>query len=288
MNDQVAKTRQPDITDQVGRKLSKLEATGDIHFPKNYSYENALKGALLVLQETKDRNKNLVLNSCSKESIANALLEMCIKGLSVTKKQGYFIAFGSKLTFLESYHGKVAMVKRMIDVKSVSAQVIYEGDEFEYGVNPQTGMKVIHKHEQKLENIDNTKIKGAYAVIVENDGLTHLEIMSFAQIQKAWGQGQTKGNSDAHINFAEEMSKKSVISRLCKNIINTSDDGSLEIPDDEGKDKFDHMKESGQLNPESEVTVELEEEEEVEESLVPETSNYLKGGDDIQPPFGAK
>ena len=85
----------------------------------------------------------------------------------------------------------------------------------------------IVKHSQKLENIDNSKIKGAYALVTLADGTTQVTIMSMQQIRAAWGQGVTKGNSPAHKNFAEEMAKKTVIGRACKAIINSSDDAWL-------------------------------------------------------------
>jgi recombination protein RecT len=53
--------------------------------------------------------------------------------------------------------------------------------------------------------------------------------MTFKQIQRAWNQGPMKGDSKAHKNFTEEMSKKSVLNRGCKIFINTSDDSDLLI-----------------------------------------------------------
>ena len=87
----------------------------------------------------------------------------------------------------------------------------------------------ITKFAPNFENIDINKIKGAFAVIVGEDGPLHTEIMTMNQIKKAWGQGQTKGNSAAHTNFAEEMAKKSVINRACKMYANTSDDSDILI-----------------------------------------------------------
>lgn len=107
------------------------------------------------------------------------------------------------------------------------ANVIYEGDDFQYEIDPKTAKVSIIKHSQKLENIDNSKIKGAYALVTLADGTTQVTIMSMQQIRAAWGQGATKGNSPAHKNFAEEMAKKTVIGRACKAIINSSDDAWL-------------------------------------------------------------
>ena len=85
----------------------------------------------------------------------------------------------------------------------------------------------ITKHRQKLENIDNGKIKAVYAVVTKNDGSHYVEVMTMEQVRKAWGQGATKGQSPAHKNFAEEMAKKTVINRACKLFVNTSSDSAI-------------------------------------------------------------
>lgn len=216
------------ISEQVLTRIEEFQKTGGMVLPKDYSVENHMKSAWLILQATTDRNGNQALAVCTKESIANALLDMVLQGLAVSKKQGYFIVYGNKLEFQRSYFGTIALAKRTGGIKTEPvANVIYEGDEFVYSIDPKTARISIVKHEQKIENIDNTKIKGAYALVTLADGTTQVTIMSMAQIRAAWAQGATKGGSPAHKNFAEEMAKKTVIGRACKAIINSSDDAWL-------------------------------------------------------------
>lgn len=220
------------VTDIVANRIKDLQKTGDITFPKNYSYSNALKSAFLILNEQtikKDNKYVSVLQSCSKGSIINSLFDMCIQGLSPAKKQCYFIPYGNQLQLSKSYLGNIAATKRLKGVKNVYANVIYEGDDFAYKIDLETGLKKITKHDQSFENIDLDKIKGAYAVVVVEDGLNYVEVMNIKQIRNAWNQGQMKGNSGAHKNFTDEMAKKSVINRACKNFVCTSDDSDLLI-----------------------------------------------------------
>ena len=221
--------QEKNVTDKVLSRIKELEGTGDITMPSNYSYSNALKSAYLILSETVDREKKPVLQSCSQASIINTLLDMTIQGLSPAKKQCYFIAFGGKLQLMKSYLGNIAATKRLKGVKNVFANVIYEGDEFSYELDLETGLRKITKHEQKFENIDTNKIKGAYAVVVMEDGLNYVEVMNINQIRNSWNQGAAKGQSGAHRNFADEMAKKTVINRTCKNFVCTSDDSDLLI-----------------------------------------------------------
>ena len=214
------------ISESVMARITALQDANALTLPKDYAVENALKSAWLILQNTEDRAHNKALEVCTKDSIANALFDMVLQGMSVSKNQGYFIVYGKQLTFQRSYFGTIALARRCGAIDKVpTAQVSYKDDDFVYTIED-GNIKVI-KHEQKLANIDNTKIVGAYAIVTLKDGSKQTTIMTWEQIQKAWGQGATKGASPAHKNFAEEMAKKSVISRACKMLINSTDDAWL-------------------------------------------------------------
>lgn len=221
--------QEKNITEKTLARVKELEKVGDLILPSNYNYGNAIKSAYLILSETKDKSGVPVLQACSQASIANALLDMVIQGLSPAKKQCYFVPYGKQLQLMPSYLGKMAATKRLKGVKNVYANCIYEKDEFAYDIDLETGLKKITKHEQNFENIDLTKIKGAYAVVVMEDGNNYVEVMNINQIKNAWMQGAAKGNSKAHTSFTDEMAKKTVINRACKNFVNTSDDSDVLI-----------------------------------------------------------
>lgn len=224
---QIQTRQQKNIADKVLSKVELLEQTGGLLLPKDYSAANALKSAFLVLQEIKDKNDKYALEVCTETSVANALFEMVIKALNPMKKQVSFIVRGNKLYSDPSYFGNVALAKRVGGLEKIKAIPIYEGDIFEYDYVPETGQVKITNHKSKLENIDITKIKGAYAIYKLADGSIDVELMSMDQIRKAWDQGPMKGKSGAHINFTDQMACKTVINRACKLLINTSDDSHL-------------------------------------------------------------
>lgn len=259
------------ISEQVLSRIEQFQKDGSMILPKNYSVENHMKSAWLALQEVEDKEHHKALQICTKESIANSLLDMVLQGLSVSKKQGYFIVYGNKLIFQRSYFGTIALAKRAGGMVSEPvANVIYDGDDFQYEIDPKTAKVAIVKHSQKLENIDNSKIKGAYALVTLADGTTQVTIMSMQQIRAAWGQGATKGNSPAHKNFAEEMAKKTVIGRACKAIINSSDDAWLY---DGKEDDADSDKASIQRDAAQRSDVQIIDTTAVEFDDVPETSS---------------
>lgn len=213
----------------VEQQISEYQKNGQIHFPANYSPQNALKSAFLVLQETLDRDKKPVLQTCTKESIAYSLLNTVIQGLSPAKKQIYFIPYGNKLSAMRSYHGTKAVVKRLTNVVDINAEVIYSNDIFEMQIV--SARKVVVKHEQNFQNIDSSKIVGAYCIIEykdkNNEKQEYIEIMNKQQIDKAWSKSKT-GASVAK-EFPEDMCKRTVINRASKHFVNTSDDSDLLI-----------------------------------------------------------
>lgn len=218
--------------DIVAAKVKEFQERGELHFPANYSPENAMKSAWLILQNTEDRNKQPVLQVCTKDSIANSLLDMVVQGLNPAKKQGYFIAYGKQLTFQRSYFGTMAVTKRVTGARDIDAAVIYEGDEVDYEI---VNARIINlTHKQKFGNINKEKILGAYATIVLPDGSIYYELMTMDEIRKAWSKSKMwakeqteEKEGSTHDEFRQEMAKKTVINRACKKYLNSSDDSSL-------------------------------------------------------------
>ena len=194
-----------------------------------------MKSAWLILQGVEDRNHNPVLTSCTKESIANSLLDMIVQGLNPAKKQVYFIAYGNKLACQRSYFGTMALALQVDDtIDEIVSEVVYEGDKFTYKIN--RGRKEVTEHEQAIENINGNKIKAAYCIVFAKDGsVKKTDIMTFEEIKQAWKQskmnpiddnGNVKSGS-THDKFTADMCKKTVVNRTCKPIINSSSDGYL-------------------------------------------------------------
>jgi len=215
-----------DISTQVLAKIDAFQASGELTLPKGYNVENALKSAYIILSNPKDN----ILAKCDKSSVAEALLKMVVYGVSPIKKQCYFIPYGEKLECSISYAGNIAIAKRYGNLKSIKGNAVFEGDTFEFEVDTVTGRRKVTKHIQTLESVGSNKIKGAYAVFELNDGSIDVEVMSIAQIQMAWNQGGSKGNSPAHKNFADQMAIKTVLNRACKLLISSSDDSVLYDP----------------------------------------------------------
>jgi len=195
-----------DVVALVTSKLRTYTDDKELILPVDYSIENALKSAWLALQETVDKDKRPALQVCSQASIANALLDMAVQGLN----------------------GTMAVAERVAGASDIWAEVVYEGDEFEYAISH--NRKNVSKHTQKLGNIKPGAIIAAYCVVEFSNGKPPFtEIMTIGQIKKAWAKSRTDPSSptSVHSQFPEEMAKRTVTNRACKALINSSSDSNL-------------------------------------------------------------
>lgn len=207
----------------------------ETRLPENYSAENALKSAALAIEETVDKNKQPALKVCSETSIKRALLSMVIQGLNPSKDQCYFLVRANKLILMRSYMGSIMLAKSVDrSVSKIRSEVVYEDDEFTFEV--EDGVKIIKMHTQSLKSINKNKIIGAYSLAFDNKNhLIHSEIMTIDEIHQAWKSSPRKvflsdgsvNPESTHGKYPGEMAKRTVSNRMCKIIINTSDDENI-------------------------------------------------------------
>lgn len=214
----------------VQNQIDKYCKEGKLNLPQNYSAGNAIKQAQLKIQD------DAKLMACTQASIAKAMLDMCILGLTVGKQQCYFVPFGTQAQLSVSYMGKVAIAKRVDpEIKEIFGRVVKKGEEFEFN-DSLDGTTTIIKHKRTLDSLNSKEILAAYATIVYNDDRPPCStIMTFDRIKKSWAQSamhpvDSAGNikdGTTHAKFTEDMAIKTVISAACKMIINTSSDADL-------------------------------------------------------------
>lgn len=227
---------QKDITDNIARKLDELKKDGGLAIPANYNPANALKSAFFEMTNSASGN---LLEKCSRESIANSLLNMAIQGLSPAKKQCYFVPYGQNLSMQRSYFGTQKVVKSLTNVDDIWATIIYEGDEFEIEI--EGGRERITKHTTSFLNRDNDII-GAYCIIKKSDGEEVLTVMTRKEIEASWSQSKNKSVQN---KFPQEMAKRTVINRAAKAFINTSDDSDalIQAVNDTTEEEFENDQE---------------------------------------------
>lgn len=223
-----------DVVEMVASKVHKFIQNGELNLPQHYSPDNALKSAWLTLQGVVDKDGKPALTVCTRESIANSLLDMIVQGLNPTKKQCYFIVYGKTLTCMRSYFGAMA-VAQMVNpaIKDWGTGIVYEGDTFKYGIK--NGKKMVQEHAQEIGNVDKRKINAAYCIALDVNGEPlRTEIMTIEEIYQSWKQSKMNpfenGNLKAgstHGKFTADMALKTVTNKICKIIVNASSDSTL-------------------------------------------------------------
>lgn len=206
-----------------------------VTLPNNYDVTRAVKNFCFALPAVVN------IEIATKESVFKAVHEYVTKGYDIGKQQCALIVYKDKdkkgnflgtgqLTVQREYFGQIARAKReRPDLEDVShGTVIYAGEKVALYNDAKGRLQV--NHEMDFGCWSN-EIVGAYAIAIYKDGGTEAELVPISEIKAAWAQG---GNGDkVHKAFPSEMARKTAINRLCKKLINESDDSSIMENEDE-------------------------------------------------------
>jgi recombination protein RecT len=189
-----------------------------VTLPKGYDISRAVKNFCFALPNVKNIEK------ATKESIMQAAHDYITQGLDVGKHQCALIVYGDRLTVQREYFGAVNQAMRLNpDVKEIShGAVIHEGEDVAIDYDKFGRLSITHKPDFKCWN---KPIAGAYAIVTYYDGSTDAELMTIDEIKTAWAK--SRNGNEVHKAFPAEMCKKTVLNRLCKKLINKSDDAAI-------------------------------------------------------------
>jgi len=161
------------------------------------------------------------LNKCTIESVMKCLLDLSAMGLEPDGRHAHLIPYGKECTLIVDYKGLVALAYRSGDVKSIHADVVYEGDIFSYRL----GKVVDHQPYDfifggKAESKGN--VIAAYCIVELKDGAEKHEVMTLPDLEgiRARSKAGSKGPWKTDTN---EMYKKTVFRRASKWIPMSSD-----------------------------------------------------------------
>lgn len=247
-----------------------LDSTANL--PENVDKQRLALNFVSLLQ---DKPK---IKKFGAEILAPMVVRCAKDNLDVLNNEVYiYEGFGGKLTYTPSYKGlrKMAIQKSVKPIKDIYAKPIFEGDTVE-----ETFIDGEAKLIYKSNFMKRGKWIGVLAVCVFKDGSEIYELMNMDDINAVKAKSQ---NSGAWKDFPQEMAKKSVIRRLCKQI-------TLDFSDKQQADMFSGAEESisdpkeqaakdvaanaNQQSLEDEVVVEVDPEEiEGQMSMFEERSN---------------
>ena len=176
--------------------------------PSSFNKQRFLQNCMTVLQDgTADFSK------CDPRSVVRTLMKGAYLGLDFFNNECYAIPFGDKVQFLTDYKGEIKLAKLYSSnpIQDIYAKVVREGDEFIERI--ENGRQTVSFNPKPF---NNGEIIGAFAVCLYKDGGMIYDTMSKAEIEHTRNAFSKAANSKAWRDSYGEMSKKTVLRRLCK------------------------------------------------------------------------
>lgn len=173
-------------------------------------------------------NNNPDLLGCDRRSLMGAIVRLAQDGLLPdgreaalvkfrTKEKGQYI---DKVQAMPMIFGILKKLRQSGEIAKVSAQVIYEHDEFVWRL----GFDEDVTHNPPPLDQPRGKAIGAYATAVLKDGSRLLEVMSLEEIERVRSVSKSKDNEyGPWNNWWGEMARKTVMRRLSKRLPMSSD-----------------------------------------------------------------
>lgn len=194
------------MRDQVNRMIPEIAKA----LPSVITPERFTRMTLSALSATP------ALGKCTPVSFLGAMMNAAQLGLEPNTPMGqcYIIPFSNKgvsqATLVIGYKGLIDLAYRSGQVSTITAQVAYENDEFEYelGLEP----KLVHKPAMK----DRGAPVWVYAMYKTKDGGYGFEVMSVEDIRKHAERFSKSANNGPWVTNFEEMAKKTVLKRVLK------------------------------------------------------------------------
>ena len=183
-----------------------------------------------VVQTAISTNQDIA--QASKQSLFAACTKAAQDGLLPDGREAAIVTFNSKNGKQASYMPMVAGILKKVrnsgELASISSQIVYQNDEFEFYVDDE-GEHLKHK---PLIFGDRGEQLGAYALAKTKDGALYVEFLTNKDI-KAIEACSRGSNGPWSGPFRGEMIKKSAIRRLAKRLpMNTDIESTLRADDD--------------------------------------------------------
>lgn len=152
------------------------------------------------------------LEKCTPQSFVGALLIAAQLGVepNTALGQAYLIPYGNQCQFQLGYKGMLDLAYRTGEVRSITAEVVREGDLFEYelGLNP------------KLRHVPAQTGRGKpifyYAVFKLVNGGEGFQVMSYEDVMEHAKKYSKTFNNGPWQSAFDEMAKKTVLKKLLK------------------------------------------------------------------------
>lgn len=158
------------------------------------------------------------LLECNRQSLYGACMRAAQDGLLPDGNESAIVKFKTTAVYMPMVAGILKKVRNSGELSSITAQLVYENDEFQYWVDEE-GEHL--KHTPAIFG-DRGHPKGVYALARTKDGAVYVEPMTMEQVEKV-RKASRSGDSGPWKSWWEEMAKKTAIRRLSKRLPMSTD-----------------------------------------------------------------
>lgn len=183
--------------------------------PKHCSVERMTRIAITAMTRTP------MLADCEPASFMKALLDLSQWGLEPNGRDAHLIPFRNnkrgvvECQLILDYKGLVQLLYRSGQVLSVHADVVYEGDDFEYSMGEVSRHTPWWIRTDRNKPAQQGKLIAAYARVELKGHAVKCEVMSKEQVDAIRSRSKA-ANSGPWVSDYNEMAKKTVFRRTTK------------------------------------------------------------------------
>ena len=154
------------------------------------------------------------LLECDRVSVLGSIVQACQLGLELDATLGhaYLVPYGAQCQMVIGYRGLIALALRSGRIRSIDAEVVYEGDVFEVEQGTTPHLKHVPTMKERGE------IVGAYAIATANDGSKQFRVLTVDDVAKR-RRASKASKSGPWVDWYDEMVKKTAVRSLCKLLV---------------------------------------------------------------------
>jgi recombination protein RecT len=177
--------------------------------PKHCRPERMARIAITALTRTPK------LAECTQASFFECLLSLSQWGLEPDGRRAHLIPYGNKCTLIVDYKGYVELAYRSGFVKNIHADVVREGDIFEYASGRILNHVPHFLRRDEDKPAQSGKVYAAYCVVELTGETVKSEVLSFDEVE-AIRKRSRAGSNGPWVTDWSEMAKKTAFRRASK------------------------------------------------------------------------
>lgn len=195
--------------------LTKMSTEFQAALPPQINVEKFIRTTLTAVQMQPQ------LLTADRRSLLGSCMKAAQDGLLPDGREAALVIFrgknGPQVQYMPMIGGVLKKIRNSGELASISAQVAYTSDLFEYELGDEE--KIIHK---PFLGGDRGEPIAVYAVARTKDGAIYREVMSVSDVEKVRNASRA-GKFGPWVDWWDEMAKKTVIRRMAKRLPSSAD-----------------------------------------------------------------